>query len=378
MKCKSCGTELKKGVFFCPVCGKEVQWVPEYNTLENIMRLKKAAEEERHKKELEAQRERERAKRQAEIERRKKRKKRNIILGMVAAIAAACAGVLFYIYQKQNNSFDFQMAQAETKFSNKDYEEALKYVERALALLPQNPQANILEAKIYMQNGNFGAAESILLSVIKADSENVNAYGELLRFYEENKEPEKIQKLMEDASADIRTSYPEYICQLPQISQKGGDFTKEQELTFDKFQEDIQIYYTLDNTDPDQSSIPYEGNPVHIVREGKTTLKYIAYNELGIASEIGTEVYTLTYPIPDPPSITPTSGRYTPDMTIQVTAPEGCEVYYAFDSTPTQQSERYTGPVSIPQGEHIFMAIAVDSRGKISRTVSEAYVNYGW
>ena len=34
MKCANCGTEFEDGILFCPVCGKEVQWVPEYNTLE--------------------------------------------------------------------------------------------------------------------------------------------------------------------------------------------------------------------------------------------------------------------------------------------------------------------------------------------------------
>lgn len=377
MKCKNCGTELKKGVFFCPACGKEVQWVPEYNTLENIMRMKKAAEEERRRKELEAQKERERAQRLAEQERRRKRKKRNRILGVAAAFAAVCSGVLFYFYQKQNHSFDFRMAQAETKFSNKEYEEAMKYVERALALLPQNPQANILEAKIYLHNGNADAAEAILNSVIQSDPENTSAYGELLRLYEADEKTEKIQELMEDAGEKIQTSFSEYICQLPQVSEKGGEYDQELQLTFAP-PEGVQIYYTLDNTDPDQDSVLYEGSPVMIVKEGKTTLKYIAYNALGIASETGSEVYHLTFPVPDAPSVTPSSGRYNPDVLIEVTAPEGCVVYYSFDSAPTLESSLYTGPVSIPQGEHIFMAVAVDARGKTSRTVSEAYVNYGW
>ena len=40
MKCANCGTELKDGTLFCPVCKSEIQWVPEYDTLETIL-LKK-------------------------------------------------------------------------------------------------------------------------------------------------------------------------------------------------------------------------------------------------------------------------------------------------------------------------------------------------
>ena len=128
MKCTNCGAEFEDGTLFCPKCGKEVQWVPEYHTLETILRQKELMEQEKKKKELEAQKEKERQQRKAEQERKKKRQK-NIILGSCAAAVVLAAGVgLLFVYQTQHNSFDFQMAQAETKFSNKNYEDALKYV----------------------------------------------------------------------------------------------------------------------------------------------------------------------------------------------------------------------------------------------------------
>ena len=79
MKCTNCGAEFEDGTLFCPKCGKEVQWVPEYHTLETILRQKELMEQEKKKKELEAQKEKERQQRKAEQERKKKRQK-NIIL----------------------------------------------------------------------------------------------------------------------------------------------------------------------------------------------------------------------------------------------------------------------------------------------------------
>ena len=46
MKCANCGTEFEDGILFCPVCGKEVQWVPEYNTLETIIQQREIQEKE--------------------------------------------------------------------------------------------------------------------------------------------------------------------------------------------------------------------------------------------------------------------------------------------------------------------------------------------
>lgn len=90
-----------------------------------------------------------------------------ILAGTAAAVAVVVGAGLFFVYQTQINSFDFQMAQAETEFSNKAYSEALKYVERALSLNPDSAEANILEAKIYLKEGNEEAALSILLSVVE-------------------------------------------------------------------------------------------------------------------------------------------------------------------------------------------------------------------
>ena len=145
MKCTNCGAEFEDGTLFCPKCNKEVQWVPEYHSLETILRQKELMEQEKKKKELEAQKEKERQHRKAEQERRKKRKKA-ILIGCSAGAVAAAAGLgLFLAYHTQHNSFDFQMAQAETKFSNKDYENAMSYVEQALSLRPDSAEANILQ-----------------------------------------------------------------------------------------------------------------------------------------------------------------------------------------------------------------------------------------
>ena len=151
MKCRNCGAEYEEGNLFCPKCGKEIQWVPEYNTLETLIRQKELQEQEKKKKEMEAQKERERLQKKAEQERKKKKKKRMILAGTTATAVIAVGAGLFFVYQTQLHSFDFQMAQAETKFSNKVYSEALKYVERALALNPESAEANILEAKIYLK-----------------------------------------------------------------------------------------------------------------------------------------------------------------------------------------------------------------------------------
>lgn len=47
MKCSKCGRDVEDGKLFCPVCGTEIQWVPEYNTLETILQQQQIKEQEK-------------------------------------------------------------------------------------------------------------------------------------------------------------------------------------------------------------------------------------------------------------------------------------------------------------------------------------------
>lgn len=376
MKCTKCGAKLEEGTLFCPKCGKEVQWVPEYNTLETLIKQRELKELEKRKKELELQKEQERLQRKAELERKKKKKRRIILAGSLTAVVAAAGLGMFFVYQSQHNSFDFQMAQAETKFSNKDYESALKYIERALSLNPKSAEANVLEAKIYLKEDNESAALSILLSVVEEHPDSVNAYGELLRLYEKNEEFDKIAELMSNASDTMKEKYKAYVSEKPLPSNVGGTYSIDITVEFQNLPEGTEVFYTLNGKTPDRHSKKYE-EAIALEEEETVTLKYIAYNQKGIPSEVGEETYTLTFKAPNKPQISPSSDKYDYAAEIIVTAAEDCEIYYAFDEEPTVDSQKYTGPITMPEGEHTFSAIAVDKRGKVSPVSSAIYVYYG-
>ena len=376
MKCTKCGAKIEEGTLFCPKCGKEVQWVPEYNTLETLIKQRELKELEKRKKELELQKEQERLQRKAELERKKKKKRRIILAGSLTAVVAAAGLGMFFVYQSQHNSFDFQMAQAETKFSNKDYESALKYIERALSLNPKSAEANVLEAKIYLKEDNESAALSILLSVVEEHPDSVNAYGELLRLYEKNEEFDKIAELMSNASDTMKEKYKAYVSEKPLPSNVGGTYSIDITVEFQNLPEGTEVFYTLNGKTPDRHSKKYE-EAIALEEEETVTLKYIAYNQKGIPSEVGEETYTLTFKAPDKPQVSPSSDKYDYAAEIIVTAAEDCEIYYAFDEEPTVDSQKYTGPITMPEGEHTFSAIAVDKRGKVSPVSSAIYVYYG-
>lgn len=377
MKCRHCGSDLEEGTLFCPVCGKEVQWVPEYNTLETLIKQREREEQEKKRREMELRKEREKEERKAEQLRRKKKHRQRVIAGVIGGVVLLGAGAFGFLYQTQIRSFDYQISRGEAAYREGSYESALEYVARAQELEPENPEAQILEARIYVKDKNESAAESILLSVIETNPENTTAYGELLKLYESQEKYTAIRDLMKDASSSMQGIYKNYVCSLPEISKKGGTYGEEVKIEFSGLPSGTEVYYTLDGSEPDKDSQKYE-KAVELTEEKTYTFKYIAYNGKSVPSDIGEEEYIISFEAPDGPKIAPVSGRYDSRQNIIVTAPEDCRVYYAFDETPTTESTEYTGPVSMIDGEHTFSAIAVDSRGKISPVVSAVYVYYGY
>ena len=370
-KCSQCGAPLPEGELFCPECGQEVQLVPDYETMGSRLMEQQRLQQEEEKRQKEAER------RAAEDALRKKKKTRRSIIILIAALAAAVI-VLFAVKAanelKNNNSFEYQLKKAETSYSNSDYDSALEYVTRALALDGSNLDARMLLAQIYDKTGDSERAAEEFLKIIKDNPDYDPAYGQLIKVYEELKQPEKIKELLDGcAYEEIREKYKSYLCEAPAFSLEAGLYDELQSLEITA-EAGTTIYYTTDGTAPDISGNQYLS--AIKLEEGKTTVRAVAVNEYGIASEEAKAEYTINLKIPSAPKISPSDGTYTSKIVpkITVTVPEGYKAYYAFDERPTKASTLYTDPVEMLEGAHIFYAILVNEAGTASRAASATYV----
>lgn len=368
-KCSQCGADMRDDEIFCPVCGQEVQLVPDYETMESrIFEQQKLKEQEEERLRLEAE--------QAEIEEeaRRARKRKKLIIGLAAAAAAAAVICLLFVFSgRGSGSFESQLRKAETAYSNSSYEEALEYVQKALSLNGGSPQARTLYAQILDKLGDTEKAAGELESVIEANPNYEAAYGVLIRLYSDLGHPEKIQELLENCSnSSIKEKYSSYICEDPSFSLKAGTYDEEKtvEITCGG---DVDIYYTTDGTDPSENSIRY--TKAIQLKEGTTTLKAVAVNGQNIRSRVVEAEYTINL-TEKALQISPASGSYTAADAEKITVdvPDGCTVYYAFDERPDTGSSRYTGPVSMPDGTHTFYAVAVNDSGRVAYSGSAVYV----
>ncbi len=149
------------------------------------------------------------------------------------------------------------------------------------------------------------------------------------------------------------------IVETPQITPETGTFTSTQEVTITCATEGSTIYYTLDGTDPSDSSTEFTS--AFNVTE-TTTVKAIAVKTDFTDSAIATSVITISAVplVVETPVITPETGTYYSTQEVAITcATEGATIYYTIDGTdPTDASNEYTSAFNVETTKTV-KAIAV-------------------
>lgn len=396
MKCSYCGAILADDELKCPVCGTEIQIVPDYNPLEDVLTdqvkgsFEQTYEEEEKRQRTERIRverertrqttgktaidERERARRRRQAERKRmlakrKRQRRLIIMGAVS-ILIIILGVVGY-----QNSFDGQLKKGHKLIESTEYEEAIIRFQKAIDKQPERREGYDGLAEVYIAQKDLEKAEQVFLQAIEEQPDNLELYTAAVEFYVNTKQESKIAYLLENCeNKSIKKSLDKYASGVP-------EFSLDEEEVYDEVQaleltsNGEAIYYTTDKTDPTISSTKYT-EPIKL-QEGETEVRAISVNEEGIPSVIVSKTYVIEFPMADAPAVTPSTGQYTSGQTIKISVPENYEAYYTTDGTPPKPGEgstkKYTDGVKMPEGSTIFKAVLVDAKGRISDITTRNY-----
>ncbi len=411
MRCTHCDAIIPDGRLHCPRCGKEVQIVPDYNPLEDVLtqEVKGSVEDAtrpirtddiRNYRRREATRQtnstrvlnqdemeqirikREQAVRgraMAEEKRRqqmmaRKRKllqrRRRMILIMVLVVLFV-GGILSYILYQ--NSYAGQVKKGYNALQMKEYSRAENYFNRAIDKNGQKAEAYQGLARTYEEQEQEDEAESVFLSAIASYPSSTELYQAAISYYEERNELEKISELLSDCEDDkVLEHVKDYISEAPDFSLEEGKYSEVQEVTLSS--DGGKIYYTDDGTEPTSSSKLYT-EPILLKQEGETEIKAVSYNSKNIPSVVVSRTYKIEIPIADAPAVTPSTGQYSSPTQITIQVPEGYTAYYTTDGTePNQNSTLYTGPIDMPEGQMIFSAVLVSETGKTTQITKRNYV----
>ncbi len=386
MVCSKCGAELKEGCVYCSQCGQEAQIVSEINILEDdllldLMDEKLSSDDKTGRAKSDttsAEGEKERLRKREEKRREKKRKKRRrtaIILVIVLA-AVLVGGFSLWKYQ-QSHSPEYLLTQAEEAYGQKNYKNALEYLEKLFALDEDNVDGLLLNAQIDFAQKNYEDAETLFLRVLELDAENQETYAGLIRVYDALDRTDLILELMDGVTnEEILALFEDYIIPTPEIEVESGSYSEYFTVKITAEKKTLSIYYTLDGSTLTTDDELYE-EPVEINEQGTITLTAICVDEDGNCSEPVSAVYEIALEAPDTPTVSPDGGQYTSPVSITVSVPTGTTVYYTWDNTtPTTASSKYTGPLEMPEGNNILSLIAIDENGMKSEVLKCNYIYY--
>lgn len=386
MICPNCGKELEEGKLLCENCGEEVKIVPVFDIeLEDELResisalLEDMASESQIDIGFEDKGNIKDALYQYFL--------KNPVVGnrlkqmMIAFLAVVLAGGLtftgIHILNKQrNNSFSYQYENAVELAEQNEYSDAVSHLERALAIESDDLDARFLLAKYYDKNGQRQNATELLEEILDIGTDYSNrdeVYDMLLSIYEEQSDYIKMGDLLKDCNVSrILTKYNKYAAFKPKFNKQGGEYDELISISLSGNASGY-VYYTLDGTTPTKNSPVYE-TPI-LLEAGKYVIKAKFINMYGVESDIETQTYQISQPIPISPVINLESGAYDEPQLIEVYHNKTTQIYYTIDGTvPDKYSTQYTEPIEMPYGNSEFAFIAIDTSSGIgSEVVKRTY-----
>lgn len=384
MKCIKCGAEVKSEFKICPYCGEPIQMVPDYSVYDEedinvILEETKNVESKNNKAYIKEQKEKkDRAKKKAIEEARKKkaRTQKILIISAIIGLIVVIAVVVSSVKNMNNSSYDYQMKQADSAMFKGDIDQAEDYYLKALELSPNDIKVKLELADLYVVKEDYKKAIEYLDQVIKKDSSNLDAYKLYYQIYSKEDNADAIMELIDGVTdTKILAIFGDYVVNNPTLSVEGGEYTEAVKLTL-RAKKGLEIYYTLDGTNPKEKGEKYTDTIV-LEEEGKHTVKAVTKNAAGYYSNIVTETYKITFETPDAPVVNPDGGTYTTPTYVYITVPKGCTAYYTWDGTnPTVNSNVYTSPLLIPDGYNVLSVIIVNDKSNLESPVYRGAFEY--
>ena len=303
MRCPNCGAELEAGSIYCTACLQELQIVPDYDPLEELV-IGQETEKSEEKIEEQLQKEPE------AIETREPKKTflRSKLFWQLSLLSLAilvCFGAFMISYHSmgRKNDYSYQLRKGKQLMEQEQYEEALPYLKQAHSLQRNSEGADTeplrLMAKVYAEVDAKELAVDCMKDAIymeeAAREDNYDLeeiYLELMDILNQTKQTNLIEEFIESCTYEkIKESLLPYRVEKPSCDIPEGSYNYYVMLELSaKYG---SIYYTLDGTEPTKDSTRYE-KPIELT-EGENLLTAVAINKKGMVSEPLVQIYRLEF-----------------------------------------------------------------------------------
>ncbi|MCI8374007.1 MAG: hypothetical protein HFI29_00995 [Lachnospiraceae bacterium] len=307
MQCPNCGAELEAGSIYCSVCLQELQIVPDYDPLEEIII---GQDPEEPSKPLEEQLKKDSSREKDERKSLWQSKTfRQILLLSTAIFVCFGAFLIGYFSMGRSNSYSYQLKKGTELLEEEQYQEALPYLKQAQSIQEGRQGTDIVPlcemSKAYEALEAKELAVECLWKAVALEEtargesqELLELYLQLMELLNETKQTSLVQEVIDTCAYDaIREELLPYRVEKPTCSLAEGVYHYYVSLELDA--EYGAIFYTLDGTEPTRDSARYE-KPISLT-EGENLLCAVAINKKGMVSEPLVQIYRLEF-------------QYDPDM----------------------------------------------------------------
>lgn len=368
MKCPNCGQEMKEDYLYCENCGTEIRIVPDFEPeIENSITetLSTMAEEIGVKEKA--------GKDNFFVEEPGKSWLLIKMSTLFVILAVVTIGGMFMYF---NFSSAYQIKKAKDNAHRNNYEEAVKYLDRALEIENGNVEITLLQSGYYWKMKQPEKAVGILKALLDkkslSDEQIETIYYQIINIYHEQEKFEQINALLSECPYErIVTAYQGYMAMEPEFSYEAGSYGH---VVYLKLSANTagKIYYTVDGSVPTTESSVYMA-PIYL-ESGYYQINAFFVNEYGIASDIVKKRYDINVMVPDKPQVVLYSGKYEVPTYIEVLKPAQGTVYYTKDgSNPTVDSYVYTEPIFMPWGYSNYKFAVISDEGVSSEIVSRSF-----
>lgn len=303
MRCPHCGEKLEAGNIYCKNCGHELQIVPDYDPLDELV-IEPSPPPKSEKKEKQNNVAENDKTDRAEKKRWSVRTIPRIIWLSLFLFVALLAFLISYISISRENSYSYQLKKGMVLVEKEDYQDAVPYLKQAESLQKKKEGTDTLPLR-YLAQAYAGmdardlASECMREAVEKEETAREDHYDleeiyfEWMNILNETRQTELIPEIIEECRYEkIQNALYPYRIEKPSCNTREGTYSRF--LSMELEAEYGVIYYTLDGTEPTADSTRYEG-PINLQEEGEVLLSAVAINKKGMISEKLVLVYKLEF-----------------------------------------------------------------------------------